>query len=272
MSAPNTSDRSRRLINPNHWKHLCRCATQNVFNESLYTVLAERRYNYHSRARAGLLCLWCWNIKLLQRNTNFRFLTERAGSCSLLCIHVILYILRLRSTSRHDKMLVLSISSRTWPRAEWLNHTLLARVPFTNLPFKTLRAYIRSNQAHLGICFAAIYSAAGCLILVWVWRRVENPVMPVNLPQLWMDFHFTAYHPLICSGPCTLFTPPNDNVQSSKPNTHQNLFFFFFYKCLFIKCRCLVPFVRVGRYEACKWKLFGIFCSLELGLALVFTL
>lgn len=153
-------------------------------------------------------------------------------------------------------MLVLSISSRTWPRAEWLNHILLARIPFTNLPFKTLRAYIRSNQAHLGICFAAIYSAAGCLILVWVWRRVENPVMPVNLPQLWIDFHFTAYHPLICWGPCTLFTPLNNNVQSLKPNSHQNLFF------LSVCSSNVTVWCRLSELERTKlanWNCLGFF-------------
>lgn len=58
---------------------------------------------------------------------------------------------------------------------------------------KPLTAHFRSNQPWAKIRSADIYYVAKRLILHRECGDVsENPVMPVRLLQIWIDFHFTA--------------------------------------------------------------------------------
>lgn len=89
---------------------------------------------------------------------------------------------------------------------------------------KPLRANFRSNQRRVKIRFADIYYVAKRLILVECGDVLKNPVMPVRLPQIWIDFHFTAYLSPSVESPATLFIHSNDNVPSSLTSSPKSIF------------------------------------------------
>lgn len=75
------------------------------------------------------------------------------------------------------------------------------------------------------IRFADMYYVAKRLILVECGDVLKNPVMPVRLPQIWIDFHFTAYFSPSVESPATLFIHSNDNVPSSLTSSPKSVFF-----------------------------------------------